>query len=792
MEMHSGVEARTRGRTEWGRRSALAVLGAALALAMPASASAQITGVFARETVSGNAIPCTAQSDGVRVCEGMDGGGGASDLRLKSFDGTPLGLYVVLPPKPASGADGNYPLIVQSHGWDSPTAGPSDTQYFGPTGDQWAKDGVAVLELDARGFGDSCGTAASRLADPSGCLNGYIHLDDERYEVRDIQYAIGLLVDEGIVNPSEIGITGESYGAGATLELATLKNRIMNMNGTFSPWTSPNGTPLSIRVAVAAAPWSDLVNSLAPNGHTLDYQIASPTTDLDPVGVEKESFVNGLFAIGNEQGYYSAPLTNSDSDIAEWAAALDAGEPYDGESLIESVVQQIAQFHSPYYVLDGAFGAVEEAPPPLMLLNGFTDDLFPVDEALRYYNFERSRYPNDPIALLDFDGGHMRGSNKPADVAYAKARVAAFISYYLTGEGPKPLLGATAMTQTCPSSAPSGGPYWASTWAGLHPGEVDYSSAASQTILSTAGNPAVSATFDPIVSDGLSNTGTSMACLTAPATPEGPGVATYRLPAATGSGYTLLGAPTVVADLNVTGEYPYIAERLLDVDPASNTETLVARGDYRLDPDSPDGLQVFQLHPGAWHFAAGHIPELELLGRDAPYLRPSNGAFSITVSDLQLRLPVHEQPGAAPAVVAPRPHVAPVLGCASRPSSRIEGRAASARSLKLAGVAAPGACAHASAASVPGQRLAHVYVLVYQVRSGHGETCRFLTRGLTLTGWRSCSRPVALLARGTGHWTLTLRGALPRGHFRVRSDAVDALGEAQRRSAASFTAVRVG
>jgi hypothetical protein len=40
------------------------------------------------------------------------------------------------------------------------------------------------------------------------------------------------------------------------------------------------------------------------------------------------------------------------------------------------------------------------------------------------------------------------------------------------------------------------------------------------------------------------------------ATDQGTGVASYRLPAATGEGYTLLGSPTVIADLSVTGSYP--------------------------------------------------------------------------------------------------------------------------------------------------------------------------------------------------------------------------------------------
>jgi hypothetical protein len=44
--------------------------------------------------------------DGVRSCHGADGGGGVADLRLKSFDGSPLEVYVILPPAPGSGPDG--------------------------------------------------------------------------------------------------------------------------------------------------------------------------------------------------------------------------------------------------------------------------------------------------------------------------------------------------------------------------------------------------------------------------------------------------------------------------------------------------------------------------------------------------------------------------------------------------------------------------------------------------------------------------------------------------------------
>ena len=55
----------------------------------------------------GNPIPCTTQTDGVRVCHGTDGGGGAGDVRIKSFDGTPLEAYAILHPAPKSGPTDN-------------------------------------------------------------------------------------------------------------------------------------------------------------------------------------------------------------------------------------------------------------------------------------------------------------------------------------------------------------------------------------------------------------------------------------------------------------------------------------------------------------------------------------------------------------------------------------------------------------------------------------------------------------------------------------------------------------
>jgi hypothetical protein len=637
------------------RRPGLAAVGVAF-MALPAGASAAGTGVLAGHTMNGQPIPCVAQSDGVRVCHGDESGPGGADLRLKSFDGTPLAVWVMLPPAHGSRTHGHYPLVVQNHGWGDPASGPTDRQYGSPSADQLARDGYAVLQVTARGWGDSCGTAASRQVNTAACAKGYIRFDDVRYEARDVQNAIGLLVDQGIADPNRIGAVGESYGAALSFELGTLKDRVMLPDGQLVKWRSPHGTPIHIAAAAPYAGPSDFVYSLAPNGRTLDYGVTSPKADLSPVGVAKQSITGALELVGSMYGYYAPQGVDPQNDTMTWFANFTRGEPYT-TAVDQYMITQWARYRSAYYLLDGAYGTRREAPAPLLLSNGFTDDIFPVTEDLRYYNYVRSHYPSNPIALFAFDGGHPRGQNKLADDLQLPARIKAFLDHYVKGTGRQPKLGATALTQTCPMTVRSGGPYHAATWAALHPGEVDYSSNPAQTILSSAGDPAISQAFDPVFA---SSHGAS--CATAPATDQGTGVATYRLPAATGSGYTLLGSPTVIADLKVTGQYAYIAARLLDVNPATNTETLVARGLYRIDPKAPNGVQVFQLNPNGWHFGAGHVAKLELLSQDAPYARPSNGVFSISVSKLQLRLPVHEVPGShgTPHVVKkPLPVVTP-------------------------------------------------------------------------------------------------------------------------------------
>ncbi|HEX8206672.1 MAG TPA: hypothetical protein VF587_11495, partial [Solirubrobacteraceae bacterium] len=361
----------------------------------------------------------------------------------------------------------------------------------------------------------------------------------------------------------------------------------------------------------------------------------------EPAGVMKQSFVSGLYATGNTSGWYSPPGVDQSADLNGWYTRISAGEPYDGEPVVEGIANTIYDFKSSIAITR------EREPAPTLVANGWTDDLFPVDEAIRMYRVFRSEFPTVPFAMMHFDFGHQRGAGKDADEARYRAHVVDWMDRYVKGDtAVTPLTGVETLTQTCPGDAPSGGPFNAPTWDALHPGEVRLSDPTQKTFTSAGGDPSVAQKFDPIAGS-MNNPCTSTSG------DDEPDTANWRLPPAAGEGFTLMGSPSVEFDMTMTGEFPEIVARLLDVAP-DGTQTLVARGIYR---PGPEPRQIFQLHPNGWHFAAEHVPKLQLLGRDVPYARASNGQFQIAVSNLEFRMPVLEAPGTVPQVEAPGPLV---------------------------------------------------------------------------------------------------------------------------------------
>lgn len=553
---------------------------------------------------------------GVRFCQGN----GTTD-RVPSFDGVPLDADVTLPAK----GRGPFPLIVMLHGLASNKTEYETTRNDGGVDNvSFAARGWAVLTYTARGFGDSCGTAASRANTPA-CEKGWIHLADQRYEVRDTQYLAGMLVDEGLVKPT-IAVTGLSYGGGQSLELAMLKNRMRLTDGKLVAWVSPKRhVPMSIGAAYAEWGWDDLVTSLVPNGDLLTDHYTSASADLAPVGVEKQSWDDLLYAA--TALFYLAPRgADANADLTEWHDELDAGEPYgkaDGAGL-----KQLQEFHSAIGVSMPAGG-----PAPTVMQNGWTDTLFPVSEALHW----AERYIADHVhpALLQIfdDVGHGWAQGKPADVALQTKRAIAFLDAEMITHK-KPETGVIAVGTTCPKSAPSGPVVGSPSWSDLQKHTISVKSGPAQVVTSSGGSAEVASELNPAYS--------SPYCDSLPAAKE-PGTATYTVVAKSAKAVQVIGPLRVNADLRVTGDYPELVGRLWDVDPATSSRQLVEAGVYRPTVNQAAGTKTsavgntkatFELSANFWTLPAGHELELELVGSTAPWFRASNGTFQIAVSHL--------------------------------------------------------------------------------------------------------------------------------------------------------------
>jgi pimeloyl-ACP methyl ester carboxylesterase len=547
-------------------RKIAALAAACAALLVPAAASAAPPSPF------GHA--CTPEN-GVLFCPSA-----SLDQRVPSWDGVPIDVDVTLP----EAGDGPFPTIVMAHGlggskeaFEASDEAGGGGQRFHYNNNFYAKRGYAVVTLSSRGYGNSCGKPESRTS--PGCDRGWQHLDDQAYEARDVQYLLGQLVDERVTQPSGIGVTGISYGGGLTNNLAYLKDRVRMPDGALVPWTSPNGTPLRIAAAWARWGWADLTYSLTPNGRFMDTKKWALGNGIKPPGILKKSFVDGLYLITTLN--FIAPLgADANAPLTEAKNAVDKGEPYGTDlTLIGGVLSS----------RKSAAGLFGSTPSPLLLQNGWTDDLFPVNEALMIYN-DTNHGAKGPVSLQFGDLGHGRGAEKIGEETYFNDKGAAFFDAYLKKQGTAPAAGSVdVMTQTCPNTAPAGGPFSAASWAAIHPGKFALTGRAAQKVTSTGGDPNAAKTFDKVVG--------ANPCETA-AAGKGKGVARYSRTVK--KGFTMIGLPTVKATIKTKGRYGELAARLYDI--SKGKETLVTRGQYRL-LDNQKGKITFQLNGNAYRFA---------------------------------------------------------------------------------------------------------------------------------------------------------------------------------------------
>ena len=162
------------------RRALAAAAAAAGALALAPAAQAAIPSI-----PDGNSgtIACAEQTGGdagERHCSGI----------FTTFDGAPIDVNVGFPPAPASGPDGDFPIVGVFHGWGGSKLGLTSAAM-----QQWLDDGYAVFSMSDRGWGNSCGGADPKRLQPV-CAEGYNHLMDTRYEVRDAQEVFEALADQ--------------------------------------------------------------------------------------------------------------------------------------------------------------------------------------------------------------------------------------------------------------------------------------------------------------------------------------------------------------------------------------------------------------------------------------------------------------------------------------------------------------------------------------------------------------------------------------------------------------------
>src|SRR4051794_7045029 len=271
--------------------------------------------------------------------------------------------------------------------------------------------------------------------------------------------------------------------------LAYLKDRVRTREGALIKWTSPAGKPLAINAAWGRWGWGDLTDALQPNGRFLESKKWKAGDGIKPPGIMKKSFLDGLYLISSLN--FMAPKgADANADLAAAYQAVSAGEPYGTDATF------IGGLLSNRKSAAGLFGAT---PSPLLLENGWTDDLFPAPQALMIYN-DTDQGRKGPVSLQFGDLGHGRGANKPLQEQYLNDKGAAFFDAYLKKQGTPPAAGSvTAFTQTCPASIPAGGPFTAASWAKVHPGVFRFGAVKAKSVSSEGGDPVAATLFDKVL-----------------------------------------------------------------------------------------------------------------------------------------------------------------------------------------------------------------------------------------------------------------------------------------------------
>ncbi|MBI4260321.1 MAG: hypothetical protein HY658_07115, partial [Actinobacteria bacterium] len=284
-----------------------------------------------------------------------------------------------------------------------------------------------------------------------------------------------------------------------------------------------------------------------------------------------------------------------------------------------------------------------KARVPILQIQGWTDDLFPVTEAVRMYRTLKAIDPRYPIKLYLGDVGHPRARNKSAEVEGVLGVLTSWFDFWLKGVGPRPRFDVTSATTT---PGPDFDPSLVITERSLDELWQEAVTVAAEGPFALANQPGQlgGVPADPIVNSFA-------AALVDPLAPhlvrtaEAPGgpVQVVRPVAevapAGQDGLWYLGQGTVTLSGTVAGADVQYDVRVWDRAPDGTVE-LVDRGTYKL-VGAPGAFEVtVPLFGNAWLFPADHELLIEVTNVDHPFLRPNNIGSSTVIDRIEVELPV--------------------------------------------------------------------------------------------------------------------------------------------------------
>ena len=519
-----------------------------------------------------------------------------------AVDGTLLDVSLLIPtkvPKP-------IPLVVLVHGYGGSKSSSGDIARA------LLGEGYAVLRYSTRGFGHSW---------------GQVNLVDVHAEVADLRSMVAQVVDRPNLHldADAVAVTGASYGGGHSW-----------MAALDPTWTTPRGNVVRLRTVVPIAAWSDLLYALLPNGRERN--------SLDAPGGAKLSYINGLYLSGIRHDA-DRPYPNYPDYFIAWHAWLDAMEPNAIDPLYRSIADGLAGYRSIWW--QQRFW--QEAPAtrlPVFLVQGFTDDMFPMNEAARMLGALRTIDPAYPVAAYFGDIGHPRASNKPGEIDYVLGLIRQWLAYWVRGQGTAPAnVVYAALTRPRDEAFSVANVITVPTLDALTTDTVRAQFDQPAVLVNPLTDPASGFFWDPLVLEGARE------LQPLPVPPESPlvpgSLATYDVPVATLSGggaLVVAGQPQVALHVTTVAYRVQLDVRLFDVD-AAGIKHLVTRGTYTLDSGTPgvpvgDVDLVIPTYGNFWRAEAGHTLRLELTNVDSPYITPSRVPSVTAVMSVRLAVPV--------------------------------------------------------------------------------------------------------------------------------------------------------